>query len=461
MEIKLKIHLNGVLIGFSQNKKKMDQNKIKSIVDSVITEKKLCPKGKAYYNRRIAAGEVPSAYLSGRAVKVCKGLMEGDEETVECENCGWEWNLEDGGKDPFVCHKCGHDNVEKYDMNESLRDWFQKEDWVRIDTQGNITGPCGTMKKGQATTRCLPRAKANSLSKEERAATARKKANADRKGDRVVPNTDKAKVRLESMTPLSWIPILQAENEEIERTADELGLPYDVVYNSFASGKEVTLTDEMWSRLENTDSYDINSEEEAIELARHYGKDIQSILAAEKTPPALILQYSPNKYYLVGGNTRLMVARAKGINPQVILGTIEPMNKLAYQDVNDIGANLDEEIDEYDVESPDDYAGFIMFMKEYSRQLTESKLTEAEYRGRKVQLGKIMQGDIKKFKVYVNNGKGKTVKVNFGFGGKSAKGKRMVIKAKNPKRRAAYRARHNCSNPGPRWKANYWSCKKW
>ena len=439
----------------------MDQNKIKSIVDSVITEKKLCPKGKAYYNRRIAAGEVPSAYLSGRAVKVCKGLMEGDEETVECENCGWEWNLEDGGKDPFVCHKCGHDNVEKYDMNESLRDWFQKEDWVRIDTQGNITGPCGTMKKGQATTRCLPRAKANSLSKEERAATARKKANADRKGDRVVPNTDKAKVRLESMTPLSWIPILQAENEEIERTADELGLPYDVVYNSFASGKEVTLTDEMWSRLENTDSYDINSEEEAIELARHYGKDIQSILAAEKTPPALILQYSPNKYYLVGGNTRLMVARAKGINPQVILGTIEPMNKLAYQDVNDIGANLDEEIDEYDVESPDDYAGFIMFMKEYSRQLTESKLTEAEYRGRKVQLGKIMQGDIKKFKVYVNNGKGKTVKVNFGFGGKSAKGKRMVIKAKNPKRRAAYRARHNCSNPGPRWKANYWSCKKW
>ena len=436
----------------------MDQNKIKSIVDSVITEKKLCPKGKAYYNRRIAAGEVPSAYLSGRAVKVCKGLMEGDEETVECEDCGWEWNLEDGGKEPFLCHKCGHDNVEKYDMNESLRDWFKKEDWVRIDTQGNITGPCGTMKKGQATTRCLPRAKANSLSKEERAATARKKAAADRKGDRVVPNTDKAKVRLESKSPLLWIPILQAENEEIERTADELGLPYDVVYNSFASGKEVTLTDEMWSRLENTDSYDINSEEEAIELARHYGKDIQSILAAEKTPPALILQYSPNKYYLVGGNTRLMVARAKGINPQVILATIEPSNKYAYQDVNDIGADLTEE---YDVESEEDYEGFIMFMKEYSRQLTESKLTEAEYQGRKVQLGKIMQGDIKKFKVYVKNAKGKVVKVNFGFGGKSAKGKRMVIKAKNPKRRAAYRARHNCSNPGPRWKANYWSCKKW
>jgi hypothetical protein len=55
-------------------------------------------------------------------------------------------------------------------------------------------------------------------------------------------------------------------------------------------------------------------------------------------------------------------------------------------------------------------------------------LNEAEYQGRKVQLGKIMQGDIKKFKVYVKNDKGKVVKVNFGFGGKSAKGKRIVIK---------------------------------
>jgi hypothetical protein len=89
------------------------------------------------------------------------------------------------------------------------------------------------------------------------------------------------------------------------------------------------------------------------------------------------------------------------------------------------------------------------------------ELNEAEYQGRKVQLGKPMQGDSKKFKVYVKNDKGKVVKVNFGFGGKSAKGKRMVIKAKNPKARAAYRARHNCKNPGPRWKANYWSCKKW
>ncbi len=88
-------------------------------------------------------------------------------------------------------------------------------------------------------------------------------------------------------------------------------------------------------------------------------------------------------------------------------------------------------------------------------------LNEAEYQGRKVQLGKIMQGDIKKFKVYVKNPQGNVVKVNFGFGGSSAKGKRMVIKKNNPERRKNFRARHNCDNPGPRHKARYWACRTW
>jgi hypothetical protein len=88
-------------------------------------------------------------------------------------------------------------------------------------------------------------------------------------------------------------------------------------------------------------------------------------------------------------------------------------------------------------------------------------ITEAEYQGRKVQLGKIMQGDIKKFKVYVKNDKGKVVKVNFGFGGKSAKGKILRIKKNNPERRKSFRARHNCDTPGPRWKPRYCACRTW
>ena len=89
-------------------------------------------------------------------------------------------------------------------------------------------------------------------------------------------------------------------------------------------------------------------------------------------------------------------------------------------------------------------------------------MDEAEYQGRKVKLGKPMQGDVKKFKVYVRDPKTKNIKkVNFGHGGSSVKGKSMSIKKSNPARRRSFRARHNCDNPGPRTKARYWSCRKW
>jgi len=90
----------------------------------------------------------------------------------------------------------------------------------------------------------------------------------------------------------------------------------------------------------------------------------------------------------------------------------------------------------------------------------DNELKEAEYQGRKVKLNKIMQGDAKKFKVYVKNDKGNVVKVNFGQGG-DAKGGTMRIRKSNPKARKAFRARHNCDNPGPKYKARYWSCRKW
>ncbi len=93
------------------------------------------------------------------------------------------------------------------------------------------------------------------------------------------------------------------------------------------------------------------------------------------------------------------------------------------------------------------------------------ELTEAEYQGRKVKLGKPMRGDVKKFKVYVKDPKtGNVKKVNFGHGGTSAKKKgekTMKIKKSNPARRKSFRARHNCDNPGPRTKARYWSCRAW
>ena len=84
----------------------------------------------------------------------------------------------------------------------------------------------------------------------------------------------------------------------------------------------------------------------------------------------------------------------------------------------------------------------------------DAQTNEAEYQGRKVQLGKKMPGDVKKSKVYVKNPQGRVVKVNFGD-------KKMRIKKSNPARRKSFRARHNCANPGPRHKARYWSCRSW
>ena len=77
-------------------------------------------------------------------------------------------------------------------IQESLRDWFKKENWVRINTQGNIAGECGTMKKGKATTRCLPKKKAQSLTKAERKSTVAKKVRGSKKGKQFVKNTKKA-----------------------------------------------------------------------------------------------------------------------------------------------------------------------------------------------------------------------------------------------------------------------------
>jgi hypothetical protein len=136
--------------------------------------------------------------------------------------------------------------------------------------------------------------------------------------------------------------------------------------------------------------------------------------------------------------------KKKGKKPKVIAVTEEQFERL-FEYNEDIPSLMYE--DEFGSVQSIDY--------------NEEFINEAEYQGRKVQLGKIMQGDVKKSKVYVKNDKGKVVKVNFGFGGKSAHGKRMTIKKNNPARRKSFRARMNCDNPGPRWKPRYWACRTW
>ena len=124
-----------------------------------------------------------------------------------------------------------------------------------------------------------------------------------------------------------------------------------------------------------------------------------------------------------------------------------------------IKEDIEDDVDEYDVDSEyeDELNDFISFLKTKmkEKEVYNESLNEAEYQGKSVELNKPMQGDVKKFKVYVKNPAGRVIKVNFGQKG-------MVIKKNNPERRKSFRARMHCdTNPGPRTKANYWSCKKW
>jgi len=239
-------------------------DKIKNLV-----KEKLCKKGEAYRKQRMAAGEKSSAYLSGRAVKVCKGQMSGKKKKTnenklispskvialndkraeavtaaivkefgikeelrlkgvirtalsdfmfddinESINEGHGLSQSDidilkrgfnaffvaapkyGEMDDFkkVIKFILKSNIlqdktkdlSKDKVKESLRDWFKKENWVRINTSGNISGDCGTMKKGKATTRCLPKNKAQSMTKAERKATVAKKVRGSKKGKQFV-----------------------------------------------------------------------------------------------------------------------------------------------------------------------------------------------------------------------------------------------------------------------------------
>ena len=112
------------------------------------------------------------------------------------------------------------------------------------------------------------------------------------------------------------------------------------------------------------------------------------------------------------------------------------------------------EVNDVILESTELYERMIMGVSTDASVGGDKVQGEAKYQGREVPLGKPMKGDVKKSKVYVKGPKGNVVKVNFGD-------KKMKIKKSNPKRRKSFRARHRCENPGPRWKARYWSCRAW
>jgi len=125
---------------------------------------------------------------------------------------------------------------------------------------------------------------------------------------------------------------------------------------------------------------------------------------------------------------------------------IENKYKVIFE--NEDGEEIEELFD------PETVMGFVDTTEGIELNEFDEKIEIYEDNGKKVKLNKIMRGDVKKYKVYVKNDKGNVVKVNFGD-------PNMEIKRDDPDRRRNFRARHNCDNPGPRWKARYWACKTW
>jgi hypothetical protein len=102
------------------------------------------------------------------------------------------------GRNGKVTHRSVHDKLVEVDkieepvkeetsLDEDLRNWFSKShprgDWVRMSSTGEIKGPCAR-EPGEPKPKCLARARAQSLSKKERAAAVRAKRRADPDAER-------------------------------------------------------------------------------------------------------------------------------------------------------------------------------------------------------------------------------------------------------------------------------------
>jgi hypothetical protein len=112
-------------------------------------------------------------------------------------------------------------------------------------------------------------------------------------------------------------PHLAEEMEELESAANKLNLDIFDLKKAWDSGKLRRLKTKDWKDLENSDSWEISSVEEATKLAKRYDRDLDSILLADRLPAPIILFKSGDKPYLISGNTRLMVCRVLGYSPMI------------------------------------------------------------------------------------------------------------------------------------------------
>ena len=387
-------------------------------------------------------------------------------------------------------------------MNEDLNKWF-KEKWVNIGKK--VDGkhpPCGTSGEKKGYAKCVPAAKAAGMSKKEKeSATQRKRAaqNDAGRGGKSSSGQGKTPIYVSTKPKNETMNIEERINLFLEKNCptdpgkwsaskSAAKSKFDVYPSAYANGwaaKNYKSKGGGWKTCSENVVNEVTGKE-AKEIARLTGtrdsivqkfiddfnlnaKNLFNFIAKGKEKVrkdfATAMSGRPgNKYQgdFVGMFGEGVVNEAcwdgyKQVGGKMKNGKMVPNCVPISEDINsddDVNYGLVEP-EEYDVED-EDMVDFISFMRTYDKNLNEGCqcLREAEYQGREVQLGKPMQGDVKKFKVYVKNPAGNVVKVNFGQKG-------MKIRKSNPAARKSFRARMNCDSPGPRHKANYWSCRKW
>ena len=379
-------------------------------------------------------------------------------------------------------------------MNEDLNKWF-KEKWVNIGKK--VDGkhpPCGTSGEKSGYAKCVPAAKAAGMTKKEKEnATQRKRAaqnkagrgGKDSAGQGKKPiyvstkpkNEDwsqKYKNSIDCNNPKGFSQKAHCQGKKKNETMNieeklnlflEKNCPtdpgkwsasksaakskFDVYPSAYANGWAAKNYKSKGGGWKTCNEGEINALCEdcwdgykAVGGKMKNGKMVPNCVPVKEAS-------SPAQQAAIAINMK-----KKGIKPKTEAADSAAINQPGGY-VGDDGDNMD--IDELDVETISEERNFIKFIREYNNTLSEANcdcVYEAEYQGRSVQLGKPMAGDVKKFKVYVKNPKGNVIKVNFGQKG-------MKIKKNNPARRKSFRARMHCDNPGPRTKANYWSCRKW
>jgi hypothetical protein len=119
--------------------------------------------------------------------------------------------------------------------------------------------------------------------------------------------------------------------DALNKAALVFNFPVGDLQLAFNGAHDVVLTDDIWSKLENTNSYNIKSLGQALLYAKQNKIDPVPYLKAVKNlkplPKALILNYDSDKYYLVNGEFVLSLDKALNLTPEALVAIINPKIK--------------------------------------------------------------------------------------------------------------------------------------